>query len=131
MGKRRRECFEDAFGNWVIEGDWVYYHGVNEGLEGVVTKQNDDPSMKAFTVMDRNNKLFYMNREFCKKEMNFQTWAKKRGEYIDPASVKQFLSMSKHETAAQVLKEIESAEEDLIKVIPTAVWDDEYYNFEI
>jgi len=131
MGKRIRENFNDVNGNWVIEGDYVYAHGVNEGLEGTVVRCNDDPSVKAFNVMTKDGIIQYFNREWTRKEINFQKWAKKQGDYTDPEAVKNFLSMAVGEQVDQVLKEVESAEEELVKIIPTAVWDDEYYSFEV
>jgi hypothetical protein len=135
-----RTNFEDAFGNVVREGDFVYAHGVNEGLAGMVTRCNPEAGSKAFNVVPESNhrSILFFNREWTKKEMNFQTWLRKRSqfggshEYVSAEAVKHFLSHSKHPVAEQVLKEVENAEihED-VKIIPIAVWDDEYYNFEV
>jgi hypothetical protein len=68
MGKRKiRKNFEDKFGNVVQVGDYVYAHGVNEGLEGTVVKCNDDNSVKAFNVMTTDGIIQYFNREWTRK----------------------------------------------------------------
>lgn len=135
-----RTDFRDAFGNVVREGDFVYAHGVNEPLAGMVTRCNHEKGSKAFNVISDEGcqRIFFFNREWTRKEMSFQTWLKKRshfgggGEYVSAKAVKYFLSHSKHPIAEQVLKEIENAEiHENVKIIPIAVWDDEYYNFEV
>ena len=48
-------------------GDRIEYHTVNEGLSGVVTKINTDPSLKRFVFVTDSGTTLYANSEYVRQ----------------------------------------------------------------